>query len=115
MLNVSWVSLLQFDSCTGKAEPSKRKFNTVTKPAPTTLKEYLRKTIQLIIITMTANNNNNNLDQCRVGFDPPLNWSGWINKSIPADHNMPFEMIPLKLNLDTKHRLLMLNTCNVDE
>src|SRR6218665_1498673 len=33
------------------------------------------------------------------------------------DHNMPFEMIPLKLKVDrlTKHRLLMLNTCNVDE
>jgi len=24
-------------------------------------------------------------------------------------------MIPLKLKVDTKHRLLMLNTCNVDE
>jgi len=33
----------------------------------------------------------------------------------PLDHNMPFEMIPLKLKVDTKHRLLMLNTCNVGE
>ena len=34
---------------------------------------------------------------------------------VPPDHNMPFEIIPLKLKVDTKHRLLMLNTCNVDE
>ena len=34
---------------------------------------------------------------------------------VPPDHKMPFEMIPLKLRVDTKHRLLMLNTCNVDE
>ena len=33
----------------------------------------------------------------------------------PPDHNMPFEMIPFKLKVDTKHRLLMLNACNVDE
>jgi len=33
----------------------------------------------------------------------------------PPDHNMPFEMIPLKLIVDRKHRLLMLNICNVDE
>ena len=33
----------------------------------------------------------------------------------PPDHNMPFKMILLKLKVDTKHRLLMLNTCNVDE
>ena len=26
----------------------------------------------------------------------------------PLDHNMPFEMIPPKLKVDTKHRLLML-------
>ena len=26
-----------------------------------------------------------------------------------------FKMIPLKLKVDTKHRLLMPNTCNVDE
>jgi len=28
---------------------------------------------------------------------------------------MPFEMIPLKLKVDTKYRLLMLKTRNVDE
>ena len=28
---------------------------------------------------------------------------------------MPFEMIPLKLKVHTKHRLLILNKCNVDE
>ena len=30
----------------------------------------------------------------------------------PPDHNMPFEIIPLKVKVDTKHRLLMRNTCN---
>ena len=33
----------------------------------------------------------------------------------PPDQNMPFEMIPLKLKVDTKQRMVMLNTCNVDE
>jgi len=33
----------------------------------------------------------------------------------PPDHNMPLKMIPVKLKVDTKHRLLMLNTYNVDE
>ena len=33
----------------------------------------------------------------------------------PPHHNKSFEMIHLKLRLDIKHRLLMLNTCNVDE
>ena len=32
----------------------------------------------------------------------------------PLDHNMPFEKVLLKLKVDTKHRLLMLTTCNVD-
>src|SRR6218665_1942448 len=49
------------------------------------------------------------------GFRSPIKWSGRTNKSIRPDHNIPFEMIPLKLKIDTKHRLLMLNTCNVDE
>src|SRR6218665_1358904 len=40
---------------------------------------------------------------------PPIKWSGRTNKSIRPDHNIPFEMIPLKLKIDTKHRLLMLN------
>src|SRR6218665_582103 len=55
------------------------------------------------------------LSLCRVVFGPTIKWSGRTNKSIRPDHNIPFEMIPLKLNIDTKHRLLMLITCNVDE
>ena len=50
-----------------------------------------------------------------LGFRSPIKWSGWANKSIRPDHNIPFERIPLKLKIDTKHRLLMLNTCYVDE
>src|SRR6218665_3796282 len=52
--------------------------------------------------------------RCCVGFDPrKVLWGGQLID--PPDHNMPFEMIPLKLKVDTKHRLLMLNTCDVDE
>src|SRR6218665_4151532 len=55
------------------------------------------------------------VSRCRVVFGPPIKWSGRTNKSIRPDHNILFEMIPLKLKIDTKHRLLMLNTRNVDE
>src|SRR6218665_841312 len=49
------------------------------------------------------------------GFRSPLKWSGETNKSIRPDHNLPFEMITLKLKINTKHRLVLLNICNVDE
>jgi len=44
--------------------------------------------------------------RCRVIFDPPLSDPGYqlIN---PPDHNIPFEMIPLKLKVDTKHNLIV--------
>ena len=32
----------------------------------------------------------------------------------PPDHNISFKMITLKLKVDSKHRLLILNTCNVE-
>ena len=48
------------------------------------------------------------------GVRSPLKWS-WGSINLSPDHNIPFEMIPLKLKVDTKHRLLMINTCKVDE
>ena len=52
--------------------------------------------------------------RCRVGFDPPQSGPGGsINRSAGPEYAIRND--PLKLKVDTKHRLLMLNTCNVDE
>ena len=50
----------------------------------------------------------------RVVFDLPFQGIRG-DQHYPPDHNMRFEMISLKLKVDTKHKLLVLNTSNADE
>ena len=40
--------------------------------------------------------------------------SGGINKSIPPDGINRYRVSPLKLKLDIKHKMLMLNICSVN-
>ena len=44
----------------------------------------------------------------------PIRLSGGMNKSIPPDGINRYRVSPLKLKLDIKHKMLMLNICNVN-
>jgi len=52
--------------------------------------------------------------RCPMILYPPLRLSGGMNKSIPPDGINRYKVSPLKLKLDIKHKMLMLNICSVN-